>query len=412
MGPRTYIRNRRIHHHASKPTAIDKITTTRPYINPQLSSPLFALLPAELRTQIFHYALLASPDFSKPYSKHSYWYRPGYTHARRIATSLLLSCRRVYLETCTLPLALNEHVIWGVERSRIPPGATNNYNLDGRMKLSQRNEITYIHIFCQQFWLEDWKNQWLAFSKSWMVEPGALQRLRITIRHTDWWYNLLGENSPLALDPKRKGRARPGEWLGAKEPFEKGSWGERFRHFEGLRELELELETVEGKRGELDASVEKAGTWQFKLGDGNVLVLDEDATEKSSWIGSKHFKGLNAPAVPPGLQLRQGSRASLSLFASTPRSNSEVEELAPEDSLVYYVVLLTWRARAAPAVKAEDAAKAEEEKTSEDAVEPRTTNSSASADNAPAAAPPAAAAQPTRPSPLFNRFNAPPTYYG
>ena len=244
-----------------------------------------------------------------------------------------------------------------------------------------------------------------------------MQRLRITVRHTDWWYNLLGENSPLALDPKRKGRARVGEWVGREEGFEKGSWGERFGNLKGLRVLKLELETTVGKKGELDASVDKASMWKIPLGDGNVLVLDEEATEKSSWTGSKHFKGLNAPAVPAGLQLsRQSSRVNFSPFASTPRSNSEAEELAPEDSLDYYVVLLTWRARAASEVEAEEAAREEaaeeaaKQEAADTAFEPTTTNRSGSTGNAPPT--PVAAAPATRPRPLFNRFNAPPTYYG
>ncbi|KAL2045360.1 hypothetical protein ABVK25_012176 [Lepraria finkii] len=149
--------------------------------------------------------------------------------------------------------------------------------------------------------------------------------------------------------------------------------------------------------------------WKIPLGDGNVLVLDEEATEKSSWTGSRHFKGLNAPTVPAGLQLsRQSSRVNFSPFASTPRSNSETEELAPEDSLDYYVVLLTWRARAASEVEAEEAAR---EDAADTAFAPiTTTNRSGSTGNAPPT--PAAAAPATRPRPLFNRFNAPPTYYG
>ena len=243
-----------------------------------------------------------------------------------------------------------------------------------------------------------------------------MQRLRITVRHTDWWYNLLGENSPLALDPKRKGRARVGDWIEEKEEFEKGSWGERFQNFKGLKVLELELETTERKRMELDASVDKAATWKIPLGDGNVLVLDEGATEKSSWAGSKHFKGLNAPAIPAALQFtRQPSRQNHSPVSTTPRSNSETEDLGLEDFLYYYVVLLTYRARPASELAAEDAAKEEEaaeaarQEAADTAFETATRSSTISAGDAATAAPAAPAA---RPRALFNRFNAPPTYYG
>lgn len=280
------------------------------------------------------------------------------------------------------------------------------------MKACQKDVITYVHLFTQQSWLEDWGpdqgDQWLAFSQAWPVR--APPRLRITIRHTDWWYDYLGENRPLALDPKRKGEARVGEWVGAGEGFERDSWGARFENLKGVRVLELEVETVRGKRGELDHNLEMAPTWRFRLGDGNLLVLDEGATERWEWVGSRHVKGLGMKDVPAGLQwTRKGSRASKT---GTPRNNSLAaeEELAVEDRLEYYVVLLTWRAKPAKEVEEEDAATAKEKKENEEAelaIGRSSTNTSATVP-----APPPVAAPVIRPRVLYNRFNAPPTYYG
>lgn len=384
-----YIKRKRAIRNASKPTAVSVITT-RSYINPQITSPLFALVPAEIRNIIFTFALESYPDLNRPYSRHSFWYRPGYTHARKIATELLLTCRRVYLETDLLPLVRNEHIIWGVERSRVPP-QTSSYLLDNCMKLSQRNAIQYVHLFTQQFWLEDWKDQWLLYSRSW--PDGCPPRLRITIRHTDWWYNLLGENSPLALDPKRKGRARVGEWVGQNEPFEPGSWGQRFMYMSGLREFALELETVQSKRQELDIIVGKARAWNFPLGDSRVLVLDEDSTERGTWTGSKHFKGFNVPDLQPGLQLRQGSAATFSQTGKK-RMNIEPEELAPSDTLDYYVVTLTWRARNPPE---ENDADEETEETVNQIGTNVSTDTTATVKH---------------PRVYHNRMNAIPTFYG
>lgn len=384
-----YIKRKRAIRNASKPTAVSVITA-RPYINPQIACPLFALLPAEIRNAIFQFALEAYPDPNRPYSRHSYWYRPGYTHARKIATELLLTCRRVYLETDLLPLVHNEHIIWGVERSRVPP-QTSSYLVENRMKLSQRNAIQYVHLFTQQFWLEDWKDRWLAYSQSW--PDGCPPRLRITIRHTDWWYNLLGENSPLALDPKRKGRARVGEWVGPKEPFEPGSWGQRFVYMRGLKKFSLELETVQSKRQELDIIVDKARTWRFPLGDGLVLVLDKESTRRDTWMGSKHFKGLTVPDPQPGLQLRQGSTASFSHLGKK-RRNLEPEELAPGDTLDYYVVTLTWRAQDPPE---DNDANEETEETVDQ------TGTDVSTDTP---------AMVRHPRVYYNRMNAIPTFYG
>lgn len=289
----------------------------------------------------------------------------------------------------------NEHVIWGVEKPRIPPGSTNYLLNDRHMKVSQRNAVQYVHLFTQQFWLEDWKNQWLAFTTSW--PEGGPEKITITIRHTDWWYNLLGENSPLALDPKRKGRARVGDWVPDEHPYESGSWGSRFANLKGLKKFEMELETIEAKRKELDTIVERAQSWKFPLGDSNVLVMDEENIEMSAWTGSKHFKGLSAPSVPAGLQLRQGSTASFSPFKSTSRSDTESEELGPGDTLDYYVVLLTWRAQ--PKSEHDDVPAAA---TAADAMPTSSTTTNTGV------APPTMAA----PRATFNRLNAIPTYYG
>ena len=397
--PFNYLQRKRTLKHASKPTALAKITS-RPYINPQIASPLFSTLPAEIRSHIFYYAILAYPDPARPYSKHSFWYRPGYTHARAITVNLLLTCRRVYLETDLLSVVHNEHIIWGVEKSRIPPRSTNYLLHDRHLKLSQRNAVRFVHLFTQQFWLEDWKNQWLAFTNSW--PEGGPERIRITIRHTDWWYNLLGENSPLALDPKRKGRARVGDWVPNHQPYESGSWGSRFANLAGLKKFEMELETIEAKRNQLDTIVERARTWRFPLRDGNVLIMDEEENiDKSAWTGSKHFKGLHAPNPPAGLQLRQGSTASFSPFKSTPRSDTESEELGPGDTHDYYVVLLTWHAQGYLAC--DDAPMAADVKPTFS----EATNTTSAMMNT-AVAPPGTAV----PRGTYNRSNAIPTYYG
>ena len=396
--PFNYLQRKRALKHASKPTAV-AIITSRPYINPQIASPLFSKLPAEIRNHIFYYALLVYPDSEHPYSKHSFWYRPGYTHARAITVNLLLTCRRVYLETDLLPVVHNEHVVWGVEKSRVPPGSTNYLLHDRHMKLSQRNAVRHVHLFTQQFWLEDWKNQWLAFTTSW--PEGGPEKIKITIRHTDWWYNLLGENSPLALDPKRKGRARVGDWVPDDQPFESGSWGSRFVNLAGLKEFEMELETVEAKRNELDTIVERAQSWKFPLGNSNVLVMEGESTQKTFWTGSKHFKGLNAANASAGLQLRQGSTASFSPFKSTPRSDVDSEELGPGDTLDYYVILLKWHAQTiTESDNAPTAADVDPISSAATSTTPATTNTTVAS---PATATPRG---------TYNRLNAIPTYYG
>lgn len=61
------------------------------------------------------------------------------------------------------------------------------------------------------------------------------------------------------------------------------------RWFEELEVFELELETVEGKRGELDEIVRRAGEWRFPAGGGGggEMVLNQKKTKRSGWWGEK-----------------------------------------------------------------------------------------------------------------------------
>ena len=399
--PLTYLRQRRDQAHIRKPTTHAKVASYG-YINPQIASPLFSQFPGEIRRLIYEFALTASPDPSRPFSKHSWHYRPGYTHARFININLLLTCRRTYLEADHLAISQNEHLIFQPVKHG-PPGhspyllpssstssSTSSSKRRGLLKHAQREKIQKVHIFAQQYWLEDWNNQWYDYCNSWNAQNHGIgpdsnehpERLKITIRHTDWWYFLLGENSSLALDPKFKGRAPPRSWVPDDAPFKLDSWGSRFKLLKGLKIFELELETLERKKNELDEVVERAYGWRLPLTDDQVLVCDEDATKYAYWTGSRHFKGLNSNGADPtpGLHLLQGrgmpsSSASAASRPTASRSNSivtttkknqwgtkrsgsqssagalnlwqrvEEEELAPEDKLDYYVVTLTFRAQ-------------------------------------------------------------------
>lgn len=375
--PLTYFRKRRDLAQFRKPTAHEKIAVL-PYINPQQSSPLFSQIPGEIRHIIYEYALLGYPDLTRPYSKHTYYYRPGYTHPRAINTKLLRTCRRLYLEAGQLAIAQNEHLIYR-PADHGPPGnhpyllqgakpakGTNGRQRRGFLRDTQRKAVNCVHIFAQQCWLEGWNMNWSAYCASWSQLPSLLPsneeneicrrcdhppNLKITIRHTDWWYYLLGRNSPLALDAKKAGRALPGVWVPEEAGFEDGSWGSQFRHVTGLKVFELELETIIEKREELKQVVEKAGGWRFALGDGNLLVCDKDATNEMEWAGSKHIRGLPPSENVSRLGSRferdatSGSRLGSRSNSSHKLTYSEEEDLLSEDTLNYVVVTLTWRAQ-------------------------------------------------------------------
>lgn len=67
-------------------------------INFQSQSPLFSVLPGEIRNEIFSLALIQFEDDTDSYKEDSYWYRPGFTAPRKSSSALLRTCKAVYLE--------------------------------------------------------------------------------------------------------------------------------------------------------------------------------------------------------------------------------------------------------------------------------------------------------------------------
>ena len=150
-------------------------------INPQLASPLFAKIPAEIRNHIFRLVLTFFDDQTRPYKKSAFYYRPDHRYAQIIDTTLLLTCRRVFAETRNLPASINEHTSW---YNRPPPDVDRNSlpMEDSPAALKRRSQVAIIHIFTQQFWLEDQFQRW---TKRQAINSTTC--LKITLRHTDWW---------------------------------------------------------------------------------------------------------------------------------------------------------------------------------------------------------------------------------
>lgn len=249
-------------------------------INPQSDSPLFNRIPPEVRNEIFKLALTVYEDpKSRKYRASAYYCRPGFTRAHRTDTDLLLTCRRVYWETFRLPASINEHTSW---YWRKPPGIKNNLiPIDDRpCSIIRRQGLRTVHVFAQQIWLEE--VGFTGFTGLW--EYACPTTLIITLRHSDWWW--WESEEPLNFDPKQEGKASTEKYSRPSDPFEPRSWGGQFRKIKGLRKLQLELETVDKKKSELDAIVDRAGGWEFTLGDEHVLRLNKSKTRRTGRIGA------------------------------------------------------------------------------------------------------------------------------
>ncbi len=226
----------------------------------QDKSLLYNRTPYEIRSIIFTYVLTNCDEEPE---------EPG--NKRLASTNLLLTCKRVYLETCLLPIMLNNLVDW----CYLQPN-NNAFGTQSRlckMCPEQQAAVQSMHLFTQQSWLE---TRWLDLVKRPNVNP---KTIHLTLRYSDWrgW----GHYDCLRLNPKQAGiPLEIGVTMAAETPFAGGSWGKAFRHLHGLRTFYFELETLFAKKEELDCIVARAPTWQFVLGDGNLLLLDDKATSR------------------------------------------------------------------------------------------------------------------------------------
>lgn len=95
------------------------------HIDLQSQSPLFKL-PSEIRYDIWRLAVQAEDDPTRPFEADSNYFRPGHSCFKRIHTALLLSCRRVYLETYDLPLSQNVMTFWAYRGPKGEPAMAKN----------------------------------------------------------------------------------------------------------------------------------------------------------------------------------------------------------------------------------------------------------------------------------------------
>ena len=180
------------------PTSVNTSTTLQfsaMDVNQQSACPLFTIIPPEIRNKIFRLALLSYCDPNQPpYPLNEYYARPDYLRPRRIDTSLLETCRLIYLETRLVPIIYNEHVVWCY---RGPPNALRPKRHFECMTPEQKAAVSDVHLFTQMYWLEQTSN--------FVPKEIRPRYLKITIRQSDWWnweYNIaLKMESAACLKP-------------------------------------------------------------------------------------------------------------------------------------------------------------------------------------------------------------------
>ena len=144
--------------------------------------------------------------------------------------------------------------------------------------------MTCVQLFMQQVCLESWDRDAWRLSQDFP----CLKEMKITIRHSDWWYWEHGAR--LELDPGAEDfvEAPPEDSESESGSLaENREWGHSFHHFQGLERFVLELETRFGKKNELDEIVRRARDWKFPLGVGVFLVPNHAMTRRTGWVGWK-----------------------------------------------------------------------------------------------------------------------------
>ncbi|KAF7348181.1 hypothetical protein MSAN_01771000 [Mycena sanguinolenta] len=233
---------------------------------------------------------LTIPDPSREYPPHVR--RPGFTGPFTMNVAFLLTCRRIYLETYHLPPLLATHVFWHGPHSGPPALGARFPDLYGHAPEEhyfacfapwQLQFVKEVKLFTQMFWLEQSFPSMCADG----VLPAGIERLRISVRRGDWWYN--ERKYPLFINPHRGGwledyvedvaRQERGEVI----PWEDGGWGAAFQWLPALQELEIEFEMSVDRKEELKVMVQRALKWRFPMGKRGVLSNEGLGMVLSGW---------------------------------------------------------------------------------------------------------------------------------
>lgn len=266
----------------------------------QNSCPLFSLIPPELRHEIFVLALTSYDDETRPFPPTAYYTRKGYRYHQRIHTALLATCLRIYSETRDLPISLNEHVFWFYRGPEGLNGDPRAYFLG--LTPRQRDAVQRVHFFTQLYWLRH------DFARVCALPKMRPKHLKITIRHSDWWW--WEHNERLSM--------------------ENPVWGKNLKMIQSLESFEIEMETMERDKDQ-DIAQEML-KWRFDLFGGRVLTTNGTEIKRGCWIGQSSFGG----------QYRYiADRNEWEIIQASP-----VAEYGPEPGLAYHVVTLRWQPEA------------------------------------------------------------------
>jgi hypothetical protein len=150
----------------------------------QYQSPLFSVLPGEIRDRIFAYTLAEFEDSAEAFENNTCYRRPEYAAPRHSDTALLRTCQRIYQEAFFYPFALAEQILWLTAADRRPRNVTTIERLKPSLalihKLHNETELESVRIFAQLYALESGT----ALSGILAMPHFRPKTFTITLRHT------------------------------------------------------------------------------------------------------------------------------------------------------------------------------------------------------------------------------------
>lgn len=275
-----------------------------PRCNQQEGSPLFAMLPRELRDHIWQYATAPFEDDTQKFDETAYYYRPGHTACLKTDFALLLLCRRTWLEAHAMPMLQAEHSFY---YHRAAPDRKDPAWM-AKLTDHNRQNMGQLRLYAQMYVIERLRSEpgsLRMFFLEGLYTPNDFQprMLHVTIRHTDWW-----------------------NWESEERLRLKMSWVMALLNSPDLRSteiLKLELETLDYKVNQLQPILEQIQS----------LVSEDLATH---WIDDKPASTCFVLTNDPEVYTWEGP---------ADINNQHFRPYAGRARLKYHVVTLTWKLR-------------------------------------------------------------------
>lgn len=264
------------------------------FVNAQSSSPLFRHIPPELRQIIFDFALTEEYaatetwpqwDCKNDVGKLAWWVRPDYLGRKIVFTSVLRTCKRVYIESRGFVGKNKTHIFWhGQHRGPRNLPFHDEHSYFERFTTAQLSTIKAIRLHIPSVYL--------AAHLHMVCRLNLLQNIEIlhlTLRRSDWLH--WESNAKMALNPTGPDRGQhPSQFQMSVQvgnvPVDTWSdmaWGSAFKNMPMLKEILLELESTIDRGSELMALVQDAQEWKFPRNDGGVFTCRR--VDMSRWRG-------------------------------------------------------------------------------------------------------------------------------